>query len=169
MATVKSSKLEDYEEFTFDPSFETNRVKREAPVIEDTGNPDERTGDVATGEMSSTTLEPSATQVIENVQDQSPEASSSFVTLSPPLEDRPHQNFYFVPEMSHHFPYPPSQHPSHQYVPITQSPHHKPYPPIKSYYDFNPSQPDFIPYCYSFRNQFTPNLHDTWSFNHKWK
>lgn len=153
-------KLDDYEEFTFDPDIEANRVRREAA----TSSAEEDSAD-------GTTVESSTIQI------KLPEleaSDSNFATLSPPRESDSNvaQNFYYTPSFDQ-FPYPPSKVPSAQHVAITIPPHHQPYlRSVKNYYDFLPSQPDYnyIPYCFSsIHHKFTPTVHDTWSNYRKWK
>lgn len=151
-APFNSLKLKDFEEVTFDDGVRGNRVRREAST-----ESSEAAADVA----DSTTIESSMIQAQESSFDSS-------VTLSPPSEP----NYQHSPA-NPSFPYPPSRNSAAQYVSITQSPHYQPHysHPIKSYYDFHPSQPDFIPYCINwFQNTFAPIVHDTWTRDYrKWK
>lgn len=147
---LNPSKLKDFGEFTFDDGVRGNRVRRESSADESASETVAEVADVT----DSTTIESSTIQAQESSLD-------SIVSLSPPSQPN-YQPSHATPS----FPYPPSRNPASQYVSITQSPHY--YPPIKSYYDFHPSQPDFIPYCFNwFQNTFAPIVHDTWTSDYR--
>lgn len=164
--------MEDYEEITFDPVVEENRVRRDATLRGDVNKRGLKDGDESADDVDSTTVESST--IPEKLQEQEAH-EENFVTLSPPMADASsHHNSYYVPSYDK-YPYPPSRYPSVQHVSITHSPPPKPYLPppplVKNYYDFYPSQPDynFVPYCInSIRHKFTPIVHDAWSNYRKW-
>lgn len=142
---LKSLKLEDYDEITFDPTQESrddknnhedfnaaNRVRRESEN-------DEEIETTTVGAVESSTLAIHATS-------QEDFSSSNQVVVSSMLQlpnNNPPQ--HFQSDKYANF-YKPSSNPQAQFVSITTN-----MPPtLKNYYDFYPSQPDF----YYNRNYF---------------
>ena len=165
-AASRTLKLEDYDEITFDPNVDGNRVSREAILSDPNGNNRGLRADNVDGAGDLTTTVESSTMTMK-FQD----LESNFVTMSPPPSS---QGSYSEPQLGY-LPYPPSSNPTAQHVTNTTSPLHPPYlPPVKNYYDFYPSQLDSyrqpMPYCInSVHHKFTPAVHDTWSIYRKWK
>lgn len=127
---LRTLKLEDYDEITFEPALEEvdnddedlnalNRVRRKSENDDD-------------GIESTTVLESSATLIS---QEAATAASSTISTMLQLPQPDPPQQFN-----NNKFPYPPSSNPHAQYIYFTTQ---KPLL-LKNYYDFYPSQPDFF-------------------------
>lgn len=159
-ATSRTLKLEDYDEIAFDPDVDGNRVRRETTWnVPNLNNRGLRADDDGGIESESTTVE--SNTMTTKFKDQEP-SESNFVTMAPPAAVQPPLSY---------LPYPPSRNPAAQYVSFTTT---SPYlPPVKNYYDFYPSQLDYLyhpmPCINPAYHKFTPAVHDTWAHYRKWK
>ena len=154
--TSRALKLEDYEEITFDPDMNENRMRRDTST--DVKNRGKDADDDDDDEIDSTTVE-SSTIPMKFEQDFLPTSTMN------------------LQQQQIYAPYPPSRGPSAQHVAITHSPHYLQPPPyipqpIKNHYEFHPSQLDYnnLPYCINpIHHKFTPIVQNTWSNYRKWK
>lgn len=150
---LRTLKLEDYDEITFDPALHhpddnnksndedlnaLNRVRRESE------NDDE---------IESTTVAVESSTAMHATSQEAMSSSNHDITTVSSTQQLPHpnppQHFHndihkFPP---HHHHYPPSANPHAEYVSITTNMPTT----LKNYYDFYPSQPDF----YYHRNYFS--------------
>lgn len=168
--TLRTLKLEDYDEIAFDPTQSSDRVRRETiQNVHHTLRADAK--DDAIEEQESTTIEVTTSAMTTTQAQDSSE--NNFVTAITPQATP--LSFYYMPNYNK-LPYPPSKYPSAQHISIAHPPsplsHQNYYLPIKNHYDFHPSRPDYnhnnyFPYC-NIQNSFVPTSHKAWNYNN-WK
>jgi hypothetical protein len=179
--SVRTLKLEDYDEITFDPALvdddnknsedeedlnAANRVRRESENDEESTTTTALDSSTIISREEDTVADASATVVVGSSSNHVVTTVLQLPQLKPPQEfhNSTSQTTQTNNNNNNQFPYPASSNSHAEYIFITT--HKPPAQPLRNYYDFYPSQPDFH-YHRNYYYNFIPLYGTSTQYPHK--